>query len=171
MKRAAMVSFIIFLGLFFVWPAIAAGPSGSTECHVSDDDCDGRIDEDPVDGVDNDGDGRVDEDPPGNTSAHPNKNQADCNESSSQNVGGVFYLYAGSNGAETCADGTSGLPVDGRVIVTSDQGGYVSADGDADNSAPANGYLRVDGGGFHCGDDNNQDSTAGQSGNTPEDCG
>lgn len=98
-------------------------------------------------------------------------NEVDCNEDSSTDVGGVFYVYAAENGVETCGDDTSSLPLDGRVIVTSDQGGYIAADGDASNSAPLDGYVRVDASGVHCGDENNQDSTASdQSGNTVEDC-
>lgn len=43
--------------------AQADGPSGSTECHMQDDDCDGTIDEDTGAAADdNDGDGLVDED-------------------------------------------------------------------------------------------------------------
>lgn len=45
------------------------------------------------------------------------------------------------NGVEVCADDASGLPADGRVIVTNEQGGYVAADGDASNGAPLDGYL------------------------------
>lgn len=98
-------------------------------------------------------------------------NQVDCSEESSTDVGGVFYVYAAENGVEVCGDDTSSFPADGRVIVTSDQGGYVAADGDASNSDPLDGYIRVDGNGVHCGDENNQDSTAtDQSGNTIEDC-
>jgi hypothetical protein len=57
-----------FLAIFLIagGAAFAAGPSGSTECHIQDDDCDGLIDEDtggPAD--DNDGDGLIDEDSPG----------------------------------------------------------------------------------------------------------
>lgn len=99
------------------------------------------------------------------------ENQVDCNEESSTDVGGVVYVYAAENGVETCGDDTSSFPLDGRVIVTSDQGGYIAADGDASNSAPLDGYVRVDSNGVHCGDEGNQDSTAAdQSGNTVEDC-
>lgn len=176
MRRAAIL-LAILLGVFGAGPVLAGGPSGSTECHVQDDDCDGRFDEDPIGDVDGDGnldddlDGRVDEDPPGDAADDPGENQVDCNEQSSQNAGGLFYLYAGQNGVEACADGSSQLPADGRVFATTDQGGYVAGDGDADNAAPANGYARLDGSGIHCGDESNQDSTADQTSNTAEDCG
>jgi hypothetical protein len=45
-------------------PTASAGKGRYTAVPV-DDDRDGRLDEDPIDGVDNDHDGRVDEDPPG----------------------------------------------------------------------------------------------------------
>lgn len=186
---------------------LANGPSGSTECHIQDDDCDGRIDEDtgaaaddsdgdgrvdedPVgdsngdgnpdddldgrvdeDVPDDDGDGRANEDPPGDAADDPGENQVDCNEQNSTNVGGIGYVHAGSGGAEVCGDGTSSLPIDGRASVDADDG-YVAIDGDNSNTAPANGYARVDDGGVHCGDEQNQDaSSADQSGNTAQDCG
>jgi hypothetical protein len=187
--------------------AFAEGPSGSTECHIQDDDCDGTIDEDtggPAD--DNDGDGLIDEDPPGDVNGDgnpdddldglvdedpadddgdglvdedpvgdaaddPGENQVDCNEDASQDVGGVTYLYVAENGVEGCADDGSQLPIDGRAAVTTDDGGYATADGDNSNPEPINGYARVDQNGVHCGDEENQDSGADQSSNTPEDCG
>jgi hypothetical protein len=158
--------------------ALAAGPSGSTECQLADDDCDAAIDEDPAgdangDGnADDDGDGLVDEDAAGDAADDPGENQVDCNEAGSQNVGGVTYLYVGANGVEGCADDGSQLPIDGRAIATTDQGGYASIDGDNSNPAPSNGYARADGSGVHCGNTVNQDSTAAdQSGNTSADCG
>jgi len=177
MRKAVLAAILVFGCLWAAsHAALADGPSGSTECSLQDDDCDGLVDEDPVgdadaDGnPDDDGDGTVDEDPPGDAADDPGENQVDCNEATSTDVGGLAYVYAGANGVETCADAGQ-LPVDGRIFVTSDDGGYVAADGDADNPAPANGYARLDPGGVHCGDETNQDSTADQSTNTPEDCG
>lgn len=204
LTRALIAGTVLAFGL--AGQALADGPSGSTECSVQDDDCDGAVDEDTGTATDdNDGDGRVDEDPPGDVNGDgnadddldgridedpadddgdgavnedppgdalddPGENQVDCNEATSEDVGGV-QVYAGDNGVEACSDGgAAGLP-EGRVIATSDQGGYVAGDGDATNSAPANGYARLDGSGLHCGDETNQDATAAdQSGNTPEDC-
>jgi hypothetical protein len=172
MRRAAVLLIAVIGALGMSGPALAEGPSGSSECHLADDDCDGRIDEDPVNGIDDDGDGRVDEDPGGNASDHPRKNQVDCAEGSSTDVGGLFFLYAGTNGAEACADDGSSLPIDGRAVVTTEQGGYAAVDGDNSNPEPANGYVRVDGNLVHCGSEANQDSTAqDQSGNGIEDCG
>lgn len=209
MRRLALLVAALFaLSFVFVGTAIADGPSGSTECHLQDDDCDGSIDEDTggtaddndgdglidedppgdangdgnadddgdgsvdEDPADDDGDGAVDEDPAGDAKDDPGENQVDCNEESSQDVGGLFFLFVGESGVESCADDGSQLPVDGRAIVTSDQGGYASIDGDNNNPPPLNGYARVDEGGFHCGDENNQDSTSeDQSENTSEDCG
>jgi hypothetical protein len=157
--------------------AFAAGPSGSTECHLADDDCDGQIDEDPAgdaDGdlnPDDDGDGAVDEDDPGDAADDPGENQVACSDGS-QDVGGVFHLYAGGNGAEACADDGSALPIDGRAIATTDQGGYAAIDGDNSNPGTSNGYARIDQGGPHCGNLANQDATQeDQSGNTAADCG
>jgi hypothetical protein len=141
-------------------PAFAAGPSGSTECHVADDDCDGVIDDDPA------------QDPAGDAADDPGENQVTCNAAGSQNAGGVVYIYVGANGAEGCADETSSLPIDGRAAATTDQGGYATIDGDNTNPAPANGYVRVDPTGVHCGNPTNQDSgAADQSANTAADCG
>jgi hypothetical protein len=172
---------LLFAALLATWvvlggTAFAAGPSGSTECHLSDDDCDALIDEDPIGDAngdlnpDDDGDGAVDEDPAGDAADDPGENQVSCS-STSQDVGGAFHLYAGANGVEVCADDGSAIPIDGRAIATTDQGGYASIDGDNSNPAPSNGYARVDQNGVHCGDLENQDSGADQSSNTPEDCG
>ena len=156
--------------------AFADGPSGSTECHLQDDDCDGAIDEDPVgdangDGnPDDDGDGLIDEDPVGDAADDPGENQVDCNEQSSTSAAGVGYVYVGTNGAEVCADDTSAAPIDGSATVDAEEG-YVAADGDNSNPAPGNGYIRVDESGVHCGDENNQDSSADQTQNTSSDCG
>ena len=173
MRRAAVLIGLVLMILGVMAPAWAMtdGPSGSKECHLSDDDCDGRLDEDPADGADNDGDGRVDEDAAGDAADDPGENQVDCNESGSTNVGGVFFLYAGTNGVESCADDASALPIDGHATVTTNQGGYAAIDGDNSNTAPLNGYARLDPGGVHCGDETNQDSSADQSGNTAQDCG
>jgi hypothetical protein len=177
MRRVLVVLAALFaFGLFGIGPAAADGPSGSTECHLKDDDCDGAIDEDPAgdangDGnLDDDGDGAVDEDLAGDAADDPNENQTNCNESGSTNVGGLGYLSAGGNGAEVCADEGSAVPIDGRIVVSAEDG-YVAIDGDNSNPAPANGYARLDQNGVHCGDTDNQDSGADQSGNTPEDCG
>jgi hypothetical protein len=157
--------------------ALAAGPSGSSECQLADDDCDGALDEDAAGDTNGDGnadddlDGAVDEDPAGDAADDAGENQVDCNESASQDVGGVVYLYVGANGIEGCADDGSQLPVDGRGAVTTDDGGYATIDGDNSNPAPSNGYVRVDQTGVHCGDESNQDSGGDQSTNTAEDCG
>lgn len=205
--RFLLITTVALLALGAGGAAVADGPSGSSECHVQDDDCDGRFDEDTgtvaddndgdgafdedppgdVDGdgnadddldgridedpADDDGDGAVDEDPPGDALDDPAENQVDCNEQTSQDAGGLAFVYAGGNGAEVCADDASEAPADGRLIVTSDDGGYVGADGDNTNSEPANGYARLDQSGPHCGDETNQDSTAAQTDNTGDDCG
>ena len=176
MLRRLSLLFPLALVFALLWSGTAvAAPGGSTECHLSDDDCDGTLDEDPVgdadgDGLpDDDGDGVVDEDPAGDAT-DDGENQVDCNEGGSTSVSGIAYLSAGSGGAEACADNTSSLPIDGRLIVDADEG-YVAIDGDNDNPAPINGYARLDSGGIHCGDEQNQDSTADQSGNTAQDCG
>jgi hypothetical protein len=204
-KMLWVLATLFALAMVMVKPAVAAGPSGSTECHLQDDDCDGAIDEDtgaatddsdgdgavdedPIgdangDGnADDDGDGAVDEDVPdddgdgavnedgeGDAADDPNENQVDCNEDSSTDVGGVGYVYAGTNGAEVCADDGSAAPIDGRAVVSTD--GYAAIDGDNSNAAPANGYARVDEDGAHCGDVDNQDSGGDQSSNAGDDCG
>ena len=63
--RKLVLPFFCVLGLVVCGPALADGPSGSTECHLQDDDCDGVIDEDTGGTADdNDGDGRVDVEAP-----------------------------------------------------------------------------------------------------------
>jgi hypothetical protein len=177
MRRiSALLAAFVFASFFLLGATAFAGPSGSTQCHLQDDDCDGTIDEDPVgdangDGLaDDDGDGVADEDDLGDAADDPNENQMDCNESSSTSAAGVGYVYAGSNGAEVCADEGSSAPIDGSATVDAEEG-YVAIDGDNSNPAPANGYARVDDGGVHCGDETNQDSSADQSENTIQDCG
>lgn len=71
--RKLVLPFFCVLGLVVCGPALADGPSGSTECHLQDDDCDGVIDEDTGGTADdNDGDGRVDEDLVGDTNGDGN---------------------------------------------------------------------------------------------------
>jgi hypothetical protein len=95
-------------------------------------------------------------------------NQVTCG-SGTRTPAGV--IYAGSNGAEVCNDGGV-VPLQGRLIVTTDQGGYIAADGDGDNPAQGAGWVRVDGGGVRCGDDTgNRDATHPTSVDGMEDCG
>ncbi|MQB01038.1 MAG: hypothetical protein GEU78_12210 [Actinobacteria bacterium] len=66
-RLGALIGSVTFVAAFLIGGmALADGPSGSKECHVADDDCDGTIDED-TGGIedDEDGDGLVDEDPVG----------------------------------------------------------------------------------------------------------
>jgi len=205
-----MRTFVLLLccvfGLAMGSQAFAAGPSGSSECQLADDDCDtlidedtgsaaddndgdgaidedlagdtngdgnadddldGRVDEDPAD---DDGDGAVNEDPTGDAADDPGENQVNCNESTSEDVAGT-QVYGGSNGVEVCNEGGTAGAVEGRAIATTDDGGYLTIDGDNTNPAPANGYARFDQDGAHCGDLSNQDSGADQKDNTQDDCG
>jgi hypothetical protein len=155
-RRPVVVLLIALLLALFggTGAVLAEGPSGSDECHIQDDDCDGAIDEDSGD-------------PPGDALDDPGENQVACADG--QDVNGI-KVYADSGGAEACSDASETGP-EGRIIVSSDQGGYVAADGDADNPEPANGYARLDSDGLHCGDESNEDSTqADQTQNTQEDC-
>jgi hypothetical protein len=207
MRRTAMFLALLLLASLSLGGTALAGPSGSTQCHIQDDDCDGRIDEDTggaaddtdgdglvdedptgdangdgladddgdgridEDGADDDGDGTANEDAVGDAADDAGENQTNCNEGSSTNVAGIGYVYAGSNGAEACADEGSALPIDGSASVNAEDG-YVAIDGDNGNPGASNGYARLDGSGVHCGDENNQDSSsADQSQNTATDCG
>jgi hypothetical protein len=206
MPKKVLTLFCVIFGLALCGPALASGPSGSSECHIQDDDCDGVIDEDTgtasddsdgdgridedstgdtngdgnadddldgrvdEDAADDDGDGSVNEDPVGDAADDAGENQVDCNEGTSEDVAGA-QLYAGSNGVELCNEGGSAAPIEGRAILTTDDGGYGSIDGDGSNAAPADGYARLDEGGIHCGDESNVDSGASQTTNTQEDCG
>jgi len=98
-------------------------------------------------------------------------NDVQCGSGTATPVGGV--VYAGPNGAEVCNDGGT-IPIQGRIIVTTDQGGYVAVDGDRDNpgAEQTKGWIRVDGSGVRCGDDaGRRDSTHPGSEDTAEDCG
>jgi hypothetical protein len=78
------------------------------------------------------------------------------------NAGG-FVVHASSAGVEACNSGAAKVPVQGRVMVANQQGGYVAADGDRDNrqNAYLQGYVRIDRAGAHCGKQKNvEDSTS-----------
>lgn len=80
-------------------------------------------------------------------------------------------IYVAQNGAEVCND-RGVLPVQGRFIVTTAQGGYIAADGDKDNEGPLSGWFRLDRSGPRCGDSKgNLDSTHPTSKDTSADCG
>lgn len=206
MRRWCVLAVMLLFASLGIGGVAVAGPSGSTECHLQDDDCDGTIDEDtgntsddqdgdglidedPVgdanadgnvdddgDGLidedvpDDDNDGLIDEDPVGDATDNDGENEVDCSEGSSTDVGGVAYVYAGSDGAEVCADDSSAFAIDGSATIDTEEG-YVAIDGDNSNAVPLNGYVRVDESGVHCGDENNQDSGAAQGENTSSDCG
>ena len=83
----------------------------------------------------------------------------------------VATVYAGTNGVEVCNDGGP-LPIQGRFIATTEQGGYVAADGDSSNPGQAAGWVRVDRSGVRCGDDTGRrDATHPTSVDTVQDCG
>jgi hypothetical protein len=73
MRIFALLLLVCVLGLVMGSQAFAAGPSGSSECQLADDDCDTLIDEDTGGAADdNDGDGRIDEDSAGDTNGDGN---------------------------------------------------------------------------------------------------
>lgn len=98
-------------------------------------------------------------------------NKVKCRKGTSTPVVGV--VYAGTNGAEVCNDGRAVIPLRGRIIVTTQQGGYVAVDGDKRNDpAQAQGWIRIDGKGVRCGDDKGRlDSTHPSGKDTQADCG
>lgn len=67
-------------------------------------------------------------------------------------------VYAGDDGIEICNDDDA-TPVQGRIIVTSDQGGYIAVDGDSSSGQVLGGYVRIDGNGLHCSSGDQEDST------------
>ena len=96
-------------------------------------------------------------------------NQVTCGSGTATPTGPV--LYAGTNGVEVCNDGGP-VPIQGRAIVTTEQGGYVAADGDNSNPAQSAGWVRVDSNGVRCGDDaGRRDATHPTSADGVEDCG
>ena len=73
MRTFVLLLLVCVFGLVVGGQAVAAGPSGSSECHLADDDCDTLIDEDTGGAADdNDGDGRIDEDLAGDTNGDGN---------------------------------------------------------------------------------------------------
>ena len=73
MPKVVLTLFCVIFGLALCGPAMAAGPSGSSECHIQDDDCDGVLDEDTGTASDDgDADGRIDEDSAGDTNGDGN---------------------------------------------------------------------------------------------------
>lgn len=104
----------------------------------------------------------------GPSGSSESNNQVSCGAGTAT---AVAVVYAGTNGVEVCNDGTT-LPLQGRVIATTDQGGYVAADGDAGNPAQAQGWIRIDATGVRCGDSaGGLDSTNPGANDTKEDCG
>ena len=162
MRRAALV--LATAGLLAIAPAaLSAGPSGSHEEDSRQACIDGAGQEVP-----RNPDGTC---PTGSTDTTVTEwdNEVTC--SGGQDVGGAATVYVGPNGVEGCNDGTT-LPIQGRVIATSDDGGDVAADGDASNPEDAQGFIRVDGSGVHCGDPGGRlDSTSPGSTDTADHCG
>ncbi len=96
--------------------------------------------------------------PSGSDEKRNDNNVSSCGTGAPAVVG---HLYVAANGAELCNDGSGALPAQGRIIATSDQGGYVTADGDRDNPAGVDGFVRIDADGeVHCDDDQAKDSDA-----------
>jgi hypothetical protein len=89
-------------------------------------------------------------------------NQVDCGGPSNNLVPGAPVTIAGeqtgTGGALVVCNDSASLPIQGRVILTGDtSGGYIAADGDADNTQDpkAAGFVRADIGanpGVRCGD-------------------
>lgn len=90
--------------------------------------------------------------PSGSSEHHENEegdtvftNDVQCDGGEATPVGNV---YVGDNGVEVCNEGDEEVSVvQGRVIVTSDDGGYIAADGDKDNVFEGDdtltGYARI----------------------------
>lgn len=151
------------LALAAAGPALAHGPSGSHE----EDPVQRCIDDATGQEVPRNADGTC---PDGSTDTTfiVYDNQVACG--SGTDVAGVS-VYAGPNGVEACNDDAD-LPAQGRIIATTDDGGYVAADGDADNPTEAQGWIRVDQSGVRCGDTaGNLDSTHPGPEDGQDDCG
>jgi hypothetical protein len=74
MRRLSLLfSALVVLTTVLNGIGLAGGPSGSKECHINDDDCDGAIDEDTGTAADDiDRDGLIDEDSAGDTDGDGN---------------------------------------------------------------------------------------------------
>lgn len=114
--------------------------------------------------------------PSGSTEHHEDEegndvftNDVECDGGEATPVG---HVYAADNGVEVCNDGQGGevTPVQGRIIVTNEDGGYIAADGDKDNVFAGDdtftGYIRIDGDGIHC---SGPDDTSAPHSGTPGD--
>ncbi len=117
------------------------------------------------------------------TCAEPDADEGDVPDVETP-LGGVYTTgdpEAASGGAEVCADeDNEAAPIQGRVLAegSADGGGFIAADGDADNeqAEQLQGWARVDVSGdgieIRCGaDDGNLDSTHPDDGSSQEDCG
>lgn len=104
----------------------------------------------------------------GSAFAHPpggsedGGNNVSCHGTSVPGTG--LDVDAHGHGVGVCNDGGP-VPIQGRVIVNA-AAGYVAADGDSDNPAPLDGFVRVGATGSGCGD-GNQDS---HQGGDPSNC-
>ena len=70
-------------------------------------------------------------------------------------------VYAGANGVETCSDSDASA-IQGRIIVSNENGGYIAIDGDADNAQhddSLTGYIKVSAEGQGCGPDGGGDAS------------
>jgi hypothetical protein len=104
----------------------------------------------------------------GPSGSNEDNNQVSCRKGTRTPAG---VVYVGTNGAEVCND-RGVVPIQGRVIVTTAQGGYVAADGDRNNPGQSAGWARVDRKGIRCGDDaGRRDATHPGSRDTRADCG
>lgn len=132
MRKAVLTLFCVIFGLALCGPALGAGPSGSSECHIQDDDCDGVIDEDTgAASDDSDGDGRVDEDT--GTTLDDNDGDGRVDEDSAGDTNGDGNLDDDLDGRvdEDPADDDG----DGRVnedVADDDGDGSIDEDGAGD---------------------------------------
>jgi len=72
-------------------------------------------------------------------------------------------VHAGTEGVETCNDGSGATPVQGRIGASSECE-CIYADGDAENQSPLNGWARLDQDGVNCDGSGEQSYNSGPGG-------
>ena len=98
-------------------------------------------------------------------------NQVTCGASPIEAPNGVT-VGASATGIETCSD-SADAPIQGRVIVSSDNGGYIAVDGDADNAQhneSLTGYILLSRGAQGCGPTGGGDASAPGAVASPQNC-
>lgn len=105
-----------------------------------------------------------------NTAANES-NEVQCGAGTEVRDG--ITVYAGTNGVETCSD-SDAAAIQGRVIASNENGGYVAVDGDQDNAnnydPSLGGYILVNRNAQGCGPTGGGDASDAGAAASPQNC-